>query len=179
MALGLFLIVFLPVRVGRTVVAASISCPSLAETATGTPTTDVDAAYISSLVGGVTSCGTIASTIGSEAGTTSGVDDTVPQRPAREQFSTRELVALYHRIISEQIIVRQQVRVQYGTNFSELWFPAAIHLQNADADAHVTNYIARLGRVGSRHVQKTSESKLIAMTIATKMMTTTRRGPRR
>jgi hypothetical protein len=62
----------------------------------------------------------------------SSVTASVFLRPAREQFSTRELVALYHRIMSEQFTVGQQVRVQYGTNCSELWFPAVIRLQNPD-----------------------------------------------
>jgi hypothetical protein len=65
-------------------------------------------------------------------GSTAGVDGTMPLRLAREQFSTREQVAMYHRIMSEQFIVGQQVWVKYGTNHSEFWFPAAIHLQNLD-----------------------------------------------
>jgi hypothetical protein len=48
------------------------------------------------------------------------------------QFSTREQVAMYHRIMSEQFIVEQQVYVQYGTNRSQDCFPAAMHLQNPD-----------------------------------------------
>jgi hypothetical protein len=47
------------------------------------------------------------------------------------QFLTHEQVAIYHRIMSEQSIVGQQVYVQYGNNRSEDWFPAAIYLQNS------------------------------------------------
>jgi hypothetical protein len=35
---------------------------------------------------------------------------------------------MYHRIMLEQFIVGQHVYVQYGTNRSEDWFLAAIHL---------------------------------------------------
>jgi hypothetical protein len=40
--------------------------------------------------------------------------------------------------MSEQFIVGQQVRVQYGTNCCELWFPAVIHLKNSDGTYQIT-----------------------------------------
>jgi hypothetical protein len=62
------------------------------------------------------------------AGNTSGVDGTMELRLTLAQFSTREQVAMYHWIMSEQFIVGQQVYVQYGTNRSEDWFPVAMLL---------------------------------------------------
>jgi hypothetical protein len=41
-------------------------------------------------------------------------------------------------IMSEQFIVGQQVRVQYGTGFTELCFPAVIHLKNSDGTYQIT-----------------------------------------
>jgi hypothetical protein len=53
-------------------------------------------------------------------------------RSACDHFSTSERVTLYHRIMSEQFTVGKRVRVQYGTNASEFWFPAVIGRQNPD-----------------------------------------------
>jgi hypothetical protein len=57
----------------------------------------------------VATCRTIDCTIGSSAGSTSGVDETGALGLAQEQFSTFEQVVLYHRIMTEQFVVGQQV----------------------------------------------------------------------
>jgi hypothetical protein len=53
-------------------------------------------------------------------GTTSGGEGTMEQRLARDQFSTREQVVMYHRImLSDQFIVRQYVYAHNDTMRSE------------------------------------------------------------
>jgi hypothetical protein len=80
------------------------------------PTLGVPSTARKSWVGGVAaSCGTTATTTNSTytgcasetpAGTTSGGEGTMEQRLARDQFSTREQVAMYHWImLSEQFSV--------------------------------------------------------------------------
>jgi hypothetical protein len=143
----------IPSFAGTTEVAAT-PCPLLTATATatGTPTTDGDAAYgdaadtaanadttvdegtASPDISFGASCGTIDCTIGPSAGPTS----TGARGLAQEQFSTLGQVALYHRIMSEQFIVGQEVSVQYGTNCSEYWFPAVIRLKNSDGTYQIT-----------------------------------------
>jgi hypothetical protein len=140
---------------------ASLPCPFLTATATasGSPGTDADdgdaadaafttvdedasaaaaSAETPSPVDCMARCGTIDCNIGSVAGLTSGVDETWAMGFAEEQFSTLEQVALYHRIMSEQFIVGQRVRVHYGTSSTELWFPAVIHLKNSDGTYQIT-----------------------------------------
>jgi hypothetical protein len=78
---------------------------------------------------------------------------------------------MYHRIMSEQFIMGQQVYVQYGTNRSEDWFPAAIHLQNPDGTYTILYQDLDESDPTASKKHRPSESKLIA--IATMTATTT------
>jgi hypothetical protein len=64
-------------------------------------------------------------TIDEDDGAAADTTSSVTRSPC-DQFSTPERVTLYHRIMPEQFTVGQRVRVQYGTNASEFWFPAVI-----------------------------------------------------
>jgi hypothetical protein len=94
-------------------------------------------------------------------------------RSACDQFSTPERVTLYHRIMSEQFTVGQRVRVQYGTNACELWFPAVIGRHNPDGTYQIIYQDLDESDATASNKSHPSVSKLIATATATAITTTT------